>query len=665
MILPLMVLFQTAMPAPTMAVRVESMLARTPIPSEGEVGIITTSSADTVYVGDQLEILTTAWFPAAIRERLRRPPTLRPPALNGVWSLPVVTLPGVAASVLIGETNYDLFASHQVVFPVTAGRLVIPAAELAFAGPGTRQFFGDDRSEERRSRERVIVILPLPATGRPAGFAGPVGRGVRVGWRIATPNARVGELLAVDLLVSGEGNLSLWGAPAVEWPRGVRVYPDRVDEVPDWRGPRLGGTRRFRFLVLPDSAGTITLPEIRYPHFDPLQRAYRVAGATAVLVPILPSVAPADPRSTPPLMVPRPAAWPRRLVDQQGGILLALTVLAPLAALGMQVMRRRARVRKRPPTAQALPRFEAALTALAGQTTEREPERIVAALRRAGIGRAEAERAAELHERVRELRYARPESRRGREEELAEAAARWLAQLPSRLALRGRMGSLLLVLAGILATPGVAQAPSPRSLYAESAWEAAALAQRAQVAAEPGSASAWYNLGAMRWMARHDGAAAAAWLEAYRLAPRSAAVRRGWNEMALTHLQVRSWTPVIPVTPDELMVAALGLWLVGWLIIGAAPARRGPGGGLLMGSIVVLALGLGLRASHRVPAAFTAATSPLRDAPHGLAQVSGTVDAVTLVQVQATDGAWMLVRSPTGRRGWLPPAALARLRGLD
>lgn len=665
MITPLMVLLQAAMPAPTMAMRVESLLARTPMPIEGEVALFTTPSADTVYVGDQLEILTTAWFPASVRERLRRPPTLRPPSLNGVWSLPVVTLPGVAASRVIGITDYDLFASHQVVFPVAAGRLVIPAADLAFAGPGTRQFFGDERSEERHSRERVVMVLPLPAAGRPVGFAGPIGRAMRVAWRIATPNARVGELLAVDLLVNGEGNLSLWGAPAVEWPRGVRVYPDRVDEAPDWRGPRLGGTRRFRFLVLPDSAGTITLPEIRYPHFDPLQRAYRVAGATAVLVPILPSVAPADPRTQPALMPSRPAAWPRRLVDQYGGLLLGVTLLAPLSALGLLLLKRRAQVRHRPPTAQALPRFEAALALLTGRTAEREPDRIVTALRRAGVDREASEAAATLHEQVRQLRYARPGSRQGREEELAEAAAQWLARLPRRLTGRGSAVGLLLALGTILAGPVIAQAPSPEALYAESAWEAAAMAQRARVRAEPGSASAWHNLGAMRWMARHDGAAAAAWLEALRLSPRNAMVRRGWNEMALTHQQLRSWTPAVPATPEELLMAALGLWIAGCVVAGRSPGRRNVALGLVAAAVVVLGLGLALRASHRVPAGFTAATTPLRDAPHGLAQVTGTVDPVTLVRVEATDGAWLLVRSPTGRRGWLPARAATLLRGLD
>ncbi len=662
-LVPFLLLVQAAMPGPTMAVRVESLLARTPIPREGEVAIFTTASADTVYVGDQVEIMTTAWFPAAVRERLRRPPTLRPPSLNGVWSLPVVTLPGVAASRQIGETAYDLFASHQVVFPVTPGRLVIPPADLAYAGPGPRQFFGDERREERRSRERAIVVLPLPAGGRPADFAGPVGRGLRRAWRIATPNARVGELLAVDILVNGEGNLSLWGAPAVEWPRGVRVYPDRVDEAPDWRGARLGGTRRFRFLLLPDSAGTITLPAIRLAHFDPLQRAYRTATAAPVLVPILPSIAAAEPRPLPALLLARPAAWPHRLVHRQPWLLFLAGGLAPLLGLGVRRARGRAAVRQRPPPAQALTRFERALDTLTG-SDEREAERIVAALRRAGVEREESEQAAHLHDRLRQLRYARPETREGREETLAEEAAQWLARLPRRLGLRHLVG--LLIGAGMLsATTTALQTPSPEALNAESAREAASTAQRARLRQDPGSAAAWHNLGAMRWMARDDAAAAAAWLEAYRLAPRSATVRRSWNDLALNHQQVRSWTPRLPVTPEELIISAVLLWLVTCLVSGWSPRWRTPAAVLASTAVLALAVGLALRHRYAAPSAFTTATVPVREAPHGLASAAGSVSGITMVSVEATDGAWLLIRAAGGVRGWIPAANAARVRGLD
>jgi hypothetical protein len=363
------------------------------------------------------------------------------------------------------------------------------------------------------------------------------------------------------------------------------------------------------------------------------------------------------------LLLPRPAAWPHRLVHRQPWLLFLAGGLAPLLGLGVRRARRRAAVRQRPPPAQALTRFERALDSLTG-SDERESERIVAALRRAGVEREESERAAHLHDRLRQLRYARPELREGREETLAEEAAHWLARLPRRLGLR-HLGVLLMGSALLSATTVRVQSPSPEALYAEGAWEAASTAQRARIRQDPGSAAGWHNLGAMRWMARDDAAAAAAWLEAYRLAPRSATVRRSWNDLALNHQQVRSWTPRLPVTSEELIIAAVLLWLATCLLAGWWPRWRNTAAILASTTVVALGVGLALRFRHAAPSAFTTATVSVREAPHGLATASGSVSGITMVSVEATDGAWLLIRAAGGVRGWIPEANAARVRGLD
>ena len=46
------------------------------------------ASADTVSVGEQVDVVTAAWFPRDLRLQLRRPPTLQPPVIDGVWSYP-------------------------------------------------------------------------------------------------------------------------------------------------------------------------------------------------------------------------------------------------------------------------------------------------------------------------------------------------------------------------------------------------------------------------------------------------------------------------------------------------------------------------------------------------------------------------------------------------
>ena len=79
-------------------------------------------SADTVRVGEQVDVVTAAWFPRDLRLQLRRPPTLQPPVIDGVWSYPQAT-----PSRHRGHPEHPRRAgtisssSHQVVFPLVAG----------------------------------------------------------------------------------------------------------------------------------------------------------------------------------------------------------------------------------------------------------------------------------------------------------------------------------------------------------------------------------------------------------------------------------------------------------------------------------------------------------------------------------------------------------------
>jgi hypothetical protein len=53
-------------------------------PAPGQAAVDLIVSADSVTVGEQVDVVTTAWFPRDLRLQLRRPPTLQPPVIDGV-----------------------------------------------------------------------------------------------------------------------------------------------------------------------------------------------------------------------------------------------------------------------------------------------------------------------------------------------------------------------------------------------------------------------------------------------------------------------------------------------------------------------------------------------------------------------------------------------------
>ena len=135
-------------------------------------------SPDSVRVGEQVDVVTAAWFPRDLRQQLRRPPTLQPPVIDGVWSFPQTTPTGIAATRNIRGRWYDLFVSHQVVFPLVPGTVSVPRATLKYSTPVALQFFSQEERFALSSRAETLAVHPLPAAGRPAGFAGAIASGL-------------------------------------------------------------------------------------------------------------------------------------------------------------------------------------------------------------------------------------------------------------------------------------------------------------------------------------------------------------------------------------------------------------------------------------------------------------------------------------------------------
>src|SRR5690606_5060990 len=89
--------------------KAREMVSRIPAPTNGEVSIGIRFSDDTVWLGEQVELVTAAWFPRDLRERLRRQATLRTPAAAGLWNTPAQTSPLLAETRRVGGQEYDLY----------------------------------------------------------------------------------------------------------------------------------------------------------------------------------------------------------------------------------------------------------------------------------------------------------------------------------------------------------------------------------------------------------------------------------------------------------------------------------------------------------------------------------------------------------------------------
>ncbi|HJP56046.1 MAG TPA: BatD family protein [Gemmatimonadales bacterium] len=649
--------------ATSLSPRVKRILERAPPPARGgKAAVSVLASEDTVFVGEQVDVVTAAWFPRDLRSQLRRPPTLQPPAAEGVWSYPQPVPPGIAASRRVGGTWYDLFVMHQVIFPLVPGQLRISEASLRYSVPVAVQFFSQEEPFTLESRPVTLTVLPLPAAGKPAGFSGAVGRGIAIARSVRPAAGRAGEALTVEIGVSGRGNVALWPTPDLAWPAGVRAYTDKVDDQLGTTNGMMGGTKTFHELAVPDSAGTLVLPALRYPYFDLDTRSYRVAAAPATAVSVAAASEAATARALPPdLITSASPPLAERVTGAVPGWIWALLVLLPPVAAVAQSVGERRRLRRprasRPVAGGADRRLHAALRALVPDVDRYSGPALSSALRAAGVDAAIAARVTAAREAYLAACYGpRPGG--------ADAAklARELDELTERLGATSRRGprraavaSLLLLVA---ATPVRAQT-NPEQLYRSGALRAAADGFARRARAEPDVPAHWYALGAARYRLGAEGAATAAWLRAARLAPRAAAVRRALRMVPAPDDESahREWTA--PVTPPELALAAFACWLVGWFFLVRGRGRiRARVVGLLTAALVLGSAAFALADWYREPLAIVADAGPLRLSPHGRAPEVAQLAAGTAVRPLREAGGWWLVNAAEGRTGWVPAGAI-------
>jgi hypothetical protein len=649
-----------------------ALLERAPPPSvPGQPAVNLALSSRRGAVGDQIDVLTAAWFPRELRVRLRRPPTLQPPVIEGVWSYPQPVPPGIAATRTVGGTLYDLFVAHQVVFPLRPGRIVVAPAVLKYSVPLALQFFSQEERYTLTSAAETLTVSVTPAEGRPAGYAGAVGRGLTLTRTVEPPTAVPGEPVSVAFELSGEGNPALWPAPELRWPDGVRSYPDGTDERLQVTQGRLGGTKTFRFTVVPDSSGTLPLPGARYAYYHGGESAFRIAELEADRLVVAAGAEAKASRPPPPALLPmRGAPWIWRLREGLPDWLWIALALLPPVALVLRRLRGK-RQAGRPtalvPTAATLEgEVEALVRSLAPDAEALGGGGLIAALRAAGLEPEPAARLVGVRDRLRELRFG--PSGGTVTPDLAQDARRLLDTLrPTSRRARGAIAAgLLLALAAAAPRSAAlhAQAADPMRLYAAGSLHAATSGFLRELDRDPRDPAIWYNLGATYYRLGLDGRAAAAWLQAHRLAPRERTVNRALGLVPPPEpaSAARLWIP--PVSWLELALLALPLWVVGWAVFAWRPRRRDVGVALALLGALCAAAAITLRVREQRAVAIVLSGTPLQLSPHERAPTISPLEPGTAVVIRRREPIWSMVEAPGGKLGWVPTDSMFRLRSL-
>ena len=169
-----------------------------------------------------------------------------------------------------GTTFLTFSCGKQLVFPASPGKYVIKPFSMVLRY-NTGGFF--DRDLQLESNATFVDVLPLPK-GAPKDFIGAVGK-FELATDISKKTGKVGDIISVEMTVSGTGNLHTISKPKLNLPAGLTLYGDpEVKEELDYTDEGVTGYKKFHFHLKVNQAGEIDLPALSISYFDPNQKKY-------------------------------------------------------------------------------------------------------------------------------------------------------------------------------------------------------------------------------------------------------------------------------------------------------------------------------------------------------------------------------------------------------
>lgn len=235
-------------------------------------------------------------------------PEYVPPKLEGFLGEDLPPLRHYSA--VVKGRAYDVTEIKTALFPLQAGKLRIGSATVRcqvqrdsnvdpFSPDFFERFFSQGitapQTRTLASQPLVLEVAPLPEAGRPAGFAGAVGR-FSVSAAVDKDRAKVGDAVNLSVSVQGTGNLKAMGELVLPVLPSWRVFDPATSVNQQKQGDLVHGSKVIRTVLVPRVSGDLAIPAIPFAYFDPARRQYVQVQSAPLAV----SVAPGDPAAASP-----------------------------------------------------------------------------------------------------------------------------------------------------------------------------------------------------------------------------------------------------------------------------------------------------------------------------------------------------------------------------
>lgn len=150
--------------------------------------------------------------------------------------------------------------------------------------------YQDVKTETLTAAAVPLTVRPLPSEGRQPDFSGLVGHFTLD----VTPSAtevKLGDSLTLEIRLAGDGTLSGFRLTPPAADAGFRAYDDAPAIEASVDEGNFRSSAVFRRAVVPEAEGTLTIPALRVPVFDPSTGAYATLSSSPITVKVLPGEA--------------------------------------------------------------------------------------------------------------------------------------------------------------------------------------------------------------------------------------------------------------------------------------------------------------------------------------------------------------------------------------
>lgn len=257
--------------------------------TEADLFVEPADTVQRVYRGEQAVIRYDLYFRPFVQ--------IKSSAIDGSWDtrnvwredLNVEMRPTARIVERDGRSYHVITLKRSALFPARPGTTEVSplAIEVQARARDSRQdplqrFFRMTEGYEEYELASAPVRLevePLPS-GAPSSFQEAVGS-YEMRTQLSRQAVEVGEAVEFTIVIEGAGNIATLEAPDFEVPDAFDRYDPKVESEILRNGNQLRGRKTFEYVLVPRSAGSFTIPPVRFAFFDPATERYHTVTSDA------------------------------------------------------------------------------------------------------------------------------------------------------------------------------------------------------------------------------------------------------------------------------------------------------------------------------------------------------------------------------------------------